>query len=36
VESGVEKAHILDGHLENSIILEMFTKGGIGTQIVAG
>ncbi|MGX9365581.1 acetylglutamate kinase [Desulfoplanes sp. PS50] len=36
VESGVEKAHILDGRLENSIILEMFTKGGIGTQFVAG
>lgn len=36
VESGVEKAHILDGRQENCIILEMFTKGGIGTQIVAG
>jgi acetylglutamate kinase len=36
VESGVEKAHILDGRQENCIILEMFTKGGIGSQIVAG
>ncbi len=36
VEGGVEKAHILDGRLENSIILEMFTKGGIGTQVKKG
>ncbi|PIE68650.1 MAG: acetylglutamate kinase [Deltaproteobacteria bacterium] len=34
VESGVEKAHILDGRQENCIILEMFTKGGIGTQVI--
>jgi acetylglutamate kinase len=34
VEAGVEKAHIIDGRLENSILLEMFTKGGIGTEIV--
>ncbi len=36
VESGVEKAHILDGRQENCIILEMFTKAGIGTQIIYG
>ena len=36
VEAGVEKAHILDGRQENCLILEMFTKGGIGSQIVAG
>lgn len=34
VEAGVEKAHIIDGRLENSIILELFTKGGIGTEII--
>lgn len=34
VEAGVEKAHIIDGRLENSILLEMFTKGGIGTEII--
>lgn len=34
VEAGVEKAHIIDGRVENSILLEMFTKGGIGTEIV--
>ncbi|WP_456325002.1 acetylglutamate kinase [Desulfonauticus submarinus] len=35
LEEGVEKTHIIDGRLENSIILEMFTKAGIGTQIVS-
>ncbi len=34
VQSGVEKAHIIDGRLENSIILEMFTNAGIGTEIL--
>nr|WP_051694301.1 acetylglutamate kinase [Desulfohalovibrio reitneri] len=34
VESGVEKAHIIDGRVENSIILELFTDQGIGSEIV--
>jgi len=34
VEAGVEKAHILDGRVENCIILEFFTTSGIGTEIV--
>ena len=34
VESGVEKAHILDGRVENCIILEFFTTSGIGTEIM--
>jgi acetylglutamate kinase len=34
VHGGVEKAHIIDGRVENSLILEMFTKSGIGTEIV--
>jgi acetylglutamate kinase len=34
VEAGVEKAHILDGRVENCIILEFFTTTGIGTEIV--
>lgn len=33
VQSGVEKAHIIDGRVENSLILELFTKQGIGTEI---
>jgi len=31
---GVEKAHILDGRIEHSILLELFTRGGVGTEIV--
>lgn len=34
VEAGVEKAHILDGRVENCIILEFFTAAGIGTEIM--
>ncbi|MFN2267618.1 MAG: acetylglutamate kinase [Desulfonatronovibrio sp.] len=34
VEEGVEKAHIIDGRVENSIVLEVFTRGGIGTEVV--
>ena len=33
VENGVKTAHILDGRLEHSILLEIFTKDGIGTMI---
>ena len=31
---GVQRAHIIDGRIPHSIILEMFTKKGIGTMIV--
>ena len=34
VEHGVEKVQIIDGRVENSILLELFTDSGIGTQIV--
>lgn len=34
VDAGVEKAQIIDGRIENSLILELFTRDGIGTQIV--
>ena len=33
VENGVKTAHILDGRIEHSILLETFTKNGIGTMI---
>ncbi|AWX32340.1 acetylglutamate kinase [Methanosphaera sp. BMS] len=33
VENGVKTAHILDGRLKHSILLEIFTKDGIGTMI---
>jgi acetylglutamate kinase len=35
VDGGVTKAHILDGRVDNVILLEMFTQGGIGSEIVA-
>jgi len=34
LDAGVEKAQIVDGRLENSVLLEMFTAEGVGTQIV--
>ncbi len=34
VEGGVEKAHIIDGRQENSLLLELFTQAGIGTEVV--
>lgn len=33
VEGGVPKAHILDGRQPHSILLEIFTKSGVGTQV---
>lgn len=34
LEQGVHKTHILDGRLEHAILLEMFTREGVGTEIV--
>ncbi|WP_456451762.1 acetylglutamate kinase [Hydrogenimonas sp.] len=34
IRGGVGKAHIIDGRIEHSILLEIFTSEGIGTQIV--
>lgn len=34
LKEGVEKAMIIDGRIENCIILELFTNSGIGTEIV--
>lgn len=33
--SGVGKAHILDGRIEHTLLLEIFTEKGIGTQVTA-
>lgn len=33
VENGVKTAHILDGRVKHSILLEIFTKDGIGTMV---
>jgi acetylglutamate kinase len=34
--AGVEKVHLIDGRLPHSLLLEIFTKGGIGTEIRQG
>ncbi len=34
LDSGVSSATILDGRVENAVLLELFTDAGIGTQIV--
>jgi acetylglutamate kinase len=33
LEKGVKSAHIIDGRVKHSILLEIFTKKGIGTMI---
>lgn len=33
IKGGVEKAHIIDGSREHAILLELFTKEGIGTMV---
>jgi acetylglutamate kinase len=33
VQSGVRSAHIIDGRVEHSVLLEVFTDEGIGTLI---
>ncbi len=34
IEGGVKKAHIIDGRIKHSLLLEIFTDQGIGTEIV--
>lgn len=34
IHDGVNKAHIIDGRVEHSILLELFTKDGVGTQFL--
>lgn len=36
VRSGVDAATIIDGRVPHAILIELFTKGGVGTQIVRG
>ncbi|MDH5203357.1 MAG: acetylglutamate kinase, partial [Nitrospirota bacterium] len=35
IEGGVSKTHIIDGRIPHCLLLEIFTKRGIGTEIVA-
>jgi acetylglutamate kinase len=34
LEAGVHKTHIIDGRLRHSLLLEIFTETGVGTEIV--
>ena len=34
LRGGIKKAHIIDGRLKHSILLEIFTDSGIGTEII--
>jgi acetylglutamate kinase len=34
LDDGVKKVHIIDGRIEHAVLLEIFTAGGIGTEIV--
>ncbi len=36
IDGGVSSAHIIDGRIPHSLLLELFTDAGIGTKIVAG
>ena len=33
IEDGVKSCHIIDGRKKHSLLLEIFTKNGIGTMI---
>ena len=34
LKGGVEKTHIIDGRVKHAVLLEIFTKEGIGTEVV--
>lgn len=36
LNAGVRKVHMIDGRLPHSLLLEIFTRKGIGTEITAG
>jgi acetylglutamate kinase len=35
IEAGVKKSHIIDGRLKHSLLLEIFTEEGVGTEVVS-
>ena len=35
LKQGVKKVHIVDGHMRHSLLLEIYTTSGVGTEIVA-
>ncbi len=36
LQNGVHRVHLIDGRMPHSILLEIFTDKGIGTEIVSG
>lgn len=36
VRGGVGRAHVIDGRLAHSVLLEVFTESGVGTMVLAG
>ncbi len=34
VESGVPRAHVIDGRVVHAVLLEIFTDGGVGSLIM--
>jgi acetylglutamate kinase len=34
LEAGVRKVHIIDGRVKHSLLLEIFTDEGVGTEVV--
>jgi len=36
LQEGVQRVHLIDGRLPHSLLLEIFTDQGIGTEIVHG
>lgn len=36
IKGGVTKAHIVDGRVKHSVLLEIFTDSGVGTQVIHG
>ena len=35
IRAGVQKVHLIDGRMPHSLLLEIFTKKGVGTEITA-
>jgi acetylglutamate kinase len=34
VEGGISEAHVIDGRIAHSILMEVFTSKGIGTMVI--
>ena len=36
IQNGVASAHIINGQMQHSLLLELFTDDGVGTMVVGG